>query len=91
MLQMIPNISRVKARNFVSNGAYSCPQKLLQAYLSVELTIEQKELLTQYMFNKTVNNNNNGINNGKADIKLSKQLYNMFMDFNPKGIISSDS
>jgi hypothetical protein len=69
--QTIPGISEAAARHLASH--YSCPRKLLDAYKSKTLSLEEKRNLLANKFSTA-----------KAERrKLSRQVYEIMTSFDP--------
>jgi hypothetical protein len=74
MLEMIPHMSRQKARTLVREGSYPCPIALMNMYGDNSLSKEQKQIILQNLFSKT-------------ESKLSREIYNMFNQLDPTAIM----
>lgn len=78
MLQMIPKVSNEKARTFVRDEKLSCPLKLLDVYSDANLSVDQKKALLQSSFSSKAG----------REIKISKQIYNLFVELDPSFSLS---
>ena len=57
----------------MSEGVYTCPMKLLDAYADEKRSNEEKHALVQSSFSKKAS----------REIKISKELFNLFIQLDP--------
>ena len=87
MLQMLPMMSKDKARTFSSSsgGGLSCARKVYEKLHSEEaqqLPLAKRKLLLQTEFGE----GKNGA--PRKEAKLAKHLYNLFTATDPHGLLS---